>query len=228
MSPHTLNFGLLLLPKFQWLDAVGPVDYINNHSKAIIKTIGVSQEVVDKAPIIKWHYISNDLKPIQASSGPPQPPSNTYHDCPELDYLIIPGPSPTDPLPEGCGEFLKKCIDDPKLKAVLLICTASLAVSQTGLLDGYHVCSNKFELRRLALAGQLYNKVHWIGDRRWHIDGKIWSSAGITAGLDLAAEFARQHFAKELVELGRDIAEYKSNPSHPDPFKDILDGIRLD
>jgi len=228
MSPHTLHFGLLLLPEFQWLDAVGPVDYINNHSYAMVKRLGASQEVVDKAPVIEWHYISHNLEPVQASSGPPQPPTKTYKDCPELDYLIIPGPSPTDPLPEGCSEFLQKRFADPKLKALLLVCTGSLAISQTGILDGYHVCSNKFVLRRLALAGLLYKKVHWIGDRRWHVDGKVWSSAGITSGLDLAAEFARKHFDKEIVKLGKDVAEYESNPSHPDPFAFLLDGVKLD
>ncbi|KAF8882911.1 class I glutamine amidotransferase-like protein [Gymnopilus junonius] len=192
MAPPTLHFGLLLLPGYQWLDAAGPVDYIDNHSYPMIKRLGVPQEVFDKAPVIEWHYISNNLELVYATSGPPQQPTKTYNDCPELDYLLIPGPSPTDPLPEGCTEFLQKRFADPKLKALLLVCTGSLAVSQTGILDGYHV------------------------------------SAGITSGLDLAAEFARKHFDKEIVELGRNVAEYESNTSHPDPFAFILDGIKLD
>ncbi|KAF8883345.1 ThiJ/PfpI [Gymnopilus junonius] len=228
MSPPTLRFGLLLFPGYQWLDAAGTADYINNHSRAMVKLMGVPQEVIDKAPVIEWHYISNNFKPIQASSGPPQIPTNTYKDCPELDYLLIPGPNPADPLPEGCAEFLRERFADPKLKELLLVCTASLAIAPTGILDGYHVCSNKTVLRSMALAGRLYKKVHWIGDRRWHIDGKVWSSAGTTAGIDLAAEFARQHFDKEIVELGKNVAEYRSNPSHPDPFAFILDGIKLD
>ncbi|KAF8883348.1 hypothetical protein CPB84DRAFT_1750691 [Gymnopilus junonius] len=72
----------------------------------------------------------------------------------------------------------------------------------------------------VAKAGALgsLNKVKWLGDRRWHIDRKVWSSAGVTAGIDLAAEFARQHFDKEIVKLAEDVTEYKPNPAHPDPL----------
>ena len=94
MSPQTLHFGLLLFPGYQWLDAAGPVDYLNNHSYAMMKAINVPEAILDISPIIEWHYISSDLTPIKASSGPLQTPSCTYADCPELDYLIVPGPDP--------------------------------------------------------------------------------------------------------------------------------------
>jgi transcriptional regulator GlxA family with amidase domain len=113
------------------------------------------------------------------------------------------------------------------MKAFLMVCTASLAVAQTGILDGHAVCSNKWVLRGLAGAGLLNRKVKWIGDRRWHVDGKIWSSAGITAGLDLAAEFARQHFDPEIVQIAKDLSEYESNAAQPDPFARLLEGVDL-
>ncbi|PPQ72769.1 hypothetical protein CVT26_003153 [Gymnopilus dilepis] len=227
MSQETIHFGVLFFPLFQWLDAVGPIDYINNHSKGMLTLLGLPKEMIDKAPVIEWHYISHNLEPVDASSGPRQQPSNTYDDCPDLDYLLVPGPSPTDPLPEGCAEFLQKRFADPKLKALLLVCTGSLAIAQSGILDGHHVCSNKWVMSRLAPAGLLNKNVHWIGDRRWHIDGKVWSAAGLTSGIDLAAEFSRQHFAEEIVKLGREMGEYDAKPAHPDTFAFICEGVKL-
>ncbi|KDR70951.1 hypothetical protein GALMADRAFT_254564 [Galerina marginata CBS 339.88] len=227
MAPLTLHIGLLLFHEFQWLDAAGPVDYLHNHSHSMISRIGVAQSVVDKAPIIHWYYISSDLTPVQASSGPPQLPTHTYDDCPDLDYIIVPGPDPTVPLPKGCATFLQKRFAETKLKAILTVCTGSMAIAQAGILDGYHVCSNKWMLRIMAGAGGLNKKVTWIGDKRWHIDRKVWSAAGVTAGIDLAAEFARQHFAPEIVEVAKDISEYESNPAQPDPFARLLEGVDL-
>lgn len=197
----------------------------------MMKAINAPKAILDISPIIEWYYISSDLTPIKATSGPLQTPSCTYADCPELDYLFVPGPDPSAPLPPGCAEFLRERV--PKLKALLTVCTGSMAIAQAGVLDGLHVCSNKFALKMFAEAGMLNKKVKWVGDRRWIVDSrdgeacKVWSAAGITAGIDLSAEFARVHFDPKVVELAKLVAEYEPNPAQPDPFAKILEGINL-
>jgi len=226
MSPPTLKIGLLLLPGYQWLDAAGSVDYLNNHSQAILKKVKfIPKAVLDKAPIMVWHYISSDLTPVDATTGPLQTPSCTYADCPPLNYLFVPGRNPAIPLPEGCAEFLRERIQT--LDALLTVCTGSMVIAQTGILDGLHVCSNKVALKMAVDACTLNKKVKWVGDRRWIVCGKVWSSAGITAGIDLSAEFARVHFDSEVVEYANLVSEYEPNPAQPDPFSKILEGIDL-
>ncbi len=104
-------------------------------------------------------------------------------------------------------------------------------LAQTGILDGHKLCSNKWALRELAKQGLLkeepFKNVTWIGDRRWIVDGKIWSSAGITAGIDLIAEFARVHMDQEIVELAKEVNEEKPKPDVPDDFAYILRGVDL-
>ncbi|KAF8160019.1 ThiJ/PfpI [Crassisporium funariophilum] len=227
MPSQILNFGLLLLPEHQWLDAAGTVDYLNNHSHAMMKMMRLPQALLDKAPIMNWHYISFDLSPIQTTSGPKQLPSCTYADCPPLDYLVVPGPDPFAPLPEGCSAFLQKRFADPNLKGLLTVCSGSIAIASTGILDGLNVCSNKVALKTCAEAGVLSKKVKWVGDRRWIVDGKVWSAAGVTSGIDLAAEFARVHFDSEIVEITKDVSECSPKPAQPDSFAKILDGVEL-
>ena len=225
MSP-TLHIGLLLLPGYQWLDAAGSVDYFNNHSRPMIARLGVPDDVLDKAPIMVWHYISSDLTtPIETTSGPRELPSCTYADCPPLDYLFVPGPDPGAELPKGCAEFL--CERVPKLEALLTVCTGSMAIAQAGVLDGFCVCSNKMALKSFAKQGKLNKKVTWVGDRRWIKDRNVWSSAGITSGIDLSAEFARRQFDPEVVKLAKLVSEHEPLPDKPDPFAKILDGIDL-
>jgi len=225
---ETLNMGLLLLPEFQWLDAAGPVDLLTNHSfEFISRGGGVPQEIVDKAPNMNWYYISSDLKPVQAYSGPPMLPTTTFQTCPSLNYLVIPGTDPTMQLSEECLKFLQTRYTDPELRAFLMVCSGSIAVAQAGILDGLNVCSNKFVLRTLATAGFLNKNVKWVGNRRWIVDGKIWSAAGVTAGIDLAAEFVRVHFDKDLVKLVLELSEYSPLPDQPDSFAYLLDGVDL-
>ena len=227
MSATPIHFGVLLLPFYQLLDAVGPFDYINNHSQAYLKLCNVPDEITSKGADIVWHFISSDLNPIQPTSGPPQHPTNTYADCPDLNYLIVPGPDPATPLPEGCAAFLQNLMAKDTFKALLTVCTGSIVIAQCGILDGLSVCSNKVVMKTVIGTGLLNKNVKWIGDKRWNIDGKVWSAAGVTAGIDLAAEFARVHFDPVVVALIKDGSEYEPNPAQPDPFARILEGVTL-
>ncbi|PPQ91194.1 hypothetical protein CVT25_001211 [Psilocybe cyanescens] len=228
MSPQELSVGLILLPEHQWLDAAGCTDYLFNHSYAILSQLYASNpSLVAKAPRMKFHYISSDLSPINASSGAPQTPSCTFDGCPFVDIIIVPGADPLAEPPKGFIEFIQTRYADPKFKALLMVCTGSMVVARAGILDGHQVCSNKFVLKMFATSGALDKKVKWVGDRRWIVDGKLWSAAGVTSGIDLAAEFARVHFDPEIVQAAKDISEYKPNPAQPDHFAYLTEGVEL-
>lgn len=229
-----IEFGVFLPPTYQWLDATGAVDYINAHSRGYLEWIGsfapVPEEIIKEAPVINWHWIAaaGDLKPINASSGPPTTPTHTFETAPQLDYIIVPGPDPEMPMSAEAIAWLKGQF--PELKALLTICSSSLYLTQTGLLDGVQAATNKFNLRTLVEAGKFhkFNKVKWVPDARFVVDGKVWSSAGVTSGLDLAAEFTKAHFDARIVELVRNAFEYKANSARPDPFAFLLEGVPLE
>ncbi|KAF6744057.1 hypothetical protein DFP72DRAFT_826380 [Ephemerocybe angulata] len=109
----------------------------------------------------------------------------------------------------------------PELKALLTVRVGSLHLVQTGLLDGKRAATNKYALK-------LTLNVSWVKDARFVVDGKIWTAAGVTAGLDLAAEFARVTFDPEVNKLASELFEYQAKPARPDPFKYLLDGVKLD
>ncbi|KAF9529589.1 class I glutamine amidotransferase-like protein [Crepidotus variabilis] len=226
----SLSFGVLLLPGFQILDAVGPVDFINSHSQQFLKFVSLApSSLVAKAPSIEWHYISHSLEPVQTTSFPVQHPTTTFKECPKLDYLIVPGADSTTPLPEGCAEWLKH-IFEKDLGGLLLICVGSLSVARSSnILDGLHVATNKMGLKMMVPTPHYDNlkKVKWVGDKRWVVDGKVWSTGGVTSGIDLAAEFVRRTFDPEVVTLAKNLMEYTGRPDAPDEFAFILDGVPL-
>ncbi|EKM75954.1 hypothetical protein AGABI1DRAFT_116048 [Agaricus bisporus var. burnettii JB137-S8] len=227
LSGQTIHIGLVLLPNYQLLDAAAPVDYINNHSKAILTYFGAPADLIARGAEMHWYHIGETLaEPVQATSGPAQIPTHTFKNPPpHLDYIIVPGASTKVPLSPDCVHFLKTYF--PKIRALLTVCTGSICIAPTGLLDGHCVCSNKSVLRRLALAHELRKEVSWVGDRRWIVDGKLWTGAGITAGLDLAAEFCRRHFDHDIVEFVKSVSEETPRPDVPDVWAKLTEGLGL-
>ncbi|KAF9527702.1 class I glutamine amidotransferase-like protein [Crepidotus variabilis] len=229
---RTLSMGLLMLPGFQNIDAVGSVDWINSHSQDFLKALNLPSllpaQLIAKAPIMKWHYISHSLEPVQASSGPLQTPTTTYAKCPKLDYLIVPGPDPFTNLPNGCGAFLTERFKE--LKGLFLVCTASIAIARSiDILDGYKITSNKAILKDIVNTPryQELRKVKWVADKRWVVDGKVWSAAGVVACLDLAAELVRREVNAEVVETIKNMAQVTARSDTPDEFAYLLKGVQF-
>ncbi|KAJ3520661.1 hypothetical protein NMY22_g12653 [Coprinellus aureogranulatus] len=99
----------------------------------------------------------------------------------------------------------------------------------TGLLDGRQAATNKVTLAAISQTPQYeqFNKVNWVPDARFVVDGKIWTAAGVTSGLDLAAAFVKAHFDKDVVKFAEEVFEYKPNPDRPDAFAYLLEGVEL-
>ena len=103
-----------------------------------------------------------------------------------LEIFIIPG-----------GEGTRREVDNKLLidaikkvsalsKFVLTICTGSALLARTGLLDNKKATSNK-----RAFAWVISNGVNVIWDKkaRWTIDEKYYTSAGVSAGIDMSLGF---------------------------------------
>lgn len=224
MAIDSISFGVLLLDRYQVLDAIGPIDLIHNITKSFVGTLA-SPNIVAKAPEIKFHYISHDMNPIQPSGGPPQIPTCTYKTCPRLDYLLIPGQAPETPLIPGLAEFLTAKYDE--VESILSVCTGSIALARAGLLNGKTAMTNKFALAMMVKLGIAPKGVNWEMKGRWSVDGKIWSSAGITAGMDMTAEWMTTRFDKALIQWSWDVAEFEPRPKNYSKFDSILEGVSL-
>ncbi|KAJ2926526.1 hypothetical protein H1R20_g10580, partial [Candolleomyces eurysporus] len=137
VSPQSITFAVLLIPGYQWLDIVGPIAYINTHSRAVMQMPVVPESIRAKAPVINWHYISSEA-------------------VPPIDYLLVPGANSSRLLSNELSSFIHDRF--PTLKGVLTVCTGSVVFAQTGLLDGVHVASNKVALKYMVETGRLNKK----------------------------------------------------------------------
>ncbi|EPG40914.1 DJ-1/PfpI family protein [Acinetobacter colistiniresistens] len=99
---------------------------------------------------------------------------------------------------------------------VLTICTGSSLVAATGLLNGLKATSNKMAFE---FVQKLNDQVLWQAQARWVIDGKFYTSSGVSAGMDMTLAFIHNTQGEKVAQLCAEEAEYiwNSNPKI-DPF----------
>jgi transcriptional regulator GlxA family with amidase domain len=82
---------------------------------------------------------------------------------------------------------------------VLTVCTGSALLARTGLLDNRIATSNKRSFDWVTTNGE---NVHWIKKARWTVDGKYYTSSGVSAGMDMTLGFLKdmhgEAFAKTV------------------------------
>ena len=98
---------------------------------------------------------------------------------------------------------------------VLTVCTGSALLAKSGLLNGKKATSNK---RAFSWVAAQNNSVNWDKKARWAIDGKYYTSSGVSAGMDMALGFlADRHgidFARKVAkEIEYNWVEDKDNDS---------------
>jgi transcriptional regulator GlxA family with amidase domain len=136
----------------------------------------------------------------------------------ELDtreyILLIPGGVGTRLLVKD-GVFidnLHRLADNAEF--ILTVCTGSILLSKTGMLDGKQATSNK---RVFAWTSVESPAVNWVKKARWVRAGNIYTSSGVSAGIDMALGFVADQYGRDTaLHVARTI-EYEW---HEDPIRD--------
>jgi transcriptional regulator GlxA family with amidase domain len=98
----------------------------------------------------------------------------------------------------------------------LTVCTGSPVLAMTGLLDGRKATSNK---QVFSWASSVNAQVHWQHKARWVVDGKFYTSSGVTAGMDMTLGFVRDTLGREIAKTAATHIEYQWNEDKDfDPF----------
>ncbi|KAK2595260.1 hypothetical protein QQS21_007047 [Conoideocrella luteorostrata] len=208
-----VNYGVLLFPGFQALDAFGPLDALN---------------FLSRRTHIKFSVIAPTLDPV-STTDPAAPhtigqhvvPTHSLNRLPEdLEVLLVPGGLGTRQIQQT--ECLVECLRAtyPRLKYLLTVCTGSSLAARAGILDGKKATSNVAEFKWVMSCGE---KVDWVPSARWVTDGNIWTSSGVSAGMDMMYAFIADIYGSAVAA---DIAlqsEYVRNlDSTNDPFAPLM------
>jgi transcriptional regulator GlxA family with amidase domain len=199
--------GILIFPGFQLLDAAGPISVFE-----------IAGRHVPSPPEI--YVLAMDPGPVRSSSGVEMLARELPSDG-VLTTLIVAG-----------GEGVETAAEDPTLLSfiqglaergvrVASVCSGAYLLADAGLLDRRyattHWCRTQDFIAR-------YPKVKLQPDRIFTRDDNIWTSAGITAGIDLAlAMVAEDHKDPVAHETARQLVLYQRRPGGQSQFSKLLE-----
>lgn len=92
-----------------------------------------------------------------------------------------------------------------KSRFVLTVCTGTALLAKTGLLDAKQATTNKRAFSWVMTQGP---SVHWNKKARWVIDGKYYTSSGVSAGIDMSLGFLADQHGIEFAETVAKHIEY--------------------
>jgi transcriptional regulator GlxA family with amidase domain len=138
-----------------------------------------------------------------------------------VDTLITVGASTIDTLEnqEETVGFLRATA--PRARRKASICTGAFLMAQAGLLDGYRATTH------WRYAGELqrrYPALKVDADRIFIREDAVWTSAGITAGIDLALAMIEEDCGTEVSKIiARDLVVYHRRSGGQSQFSTLLD-----
>ncbi len=176
-----MKIGILLFDNMTALDAVGPYEVLARIANAQIFFVGVEKRVY------KDYY---GLKLVADYS---------VDEIEVLDILLIPGGYGIDILFDNSTliNWIKQI--DKSTKFTVSVCSGALLLAEAGLLDGKH-CTTHWRRKE-----QLKKHKVIIEEERYVHDGKMITSAGVSAGIDMAlylVSLIEGEQAAQLIQLG--------------------------
>jgi len=217
MQTRARRIGFLIFDDVQALDVVGPADAFG--SDAFASFGDDSSDAPSGAPYEIVLIGLTSLR-VRSSSGV-QLSAHVTADTPvDLDTLIVPG-----------GKGLRRNGLDRRVAAWIVerassvrriasVCTGLYGLAPTGLLDGRHVTTHWSAAADIA---RRYPKLRVQSDQIFVKSGKYYSSAGVTAGIDLAlAMIEDDHGPQAALEVAREMVVYVKRTGGQDQFSEPL------
>jgi transcriptional regulator GlxA family with amidase domain len=203
----TRDIALLIFPDFQLLDAAGPI--------AAFEAAGRGTT----PPAYRLRVIARTTGPVASSSGV-QLLAEPFAEAP-LDTLIVAGGWGTRQA-MTCAETLAYMrAAAPRARRVASVCSGAFILAAAGLLDGRRATTH---WGRAADLARLYPQVRVEADCIFIRDGAVWTSAGVTAGIDLTLALIAEDMGEAVAKrAAQQLVVYHRRPGGQSQFSALLE-----
>jgi transcriptional regulator GlxA family with amidase domain len=218
---NTSNLGgrrvaVLAYPQLVLLDLVGPFEVFSMANR-----ISRGIRPCDSAPyILEILSISSDLR-LEASSGITLFANRSWRDCHgNIDTLLIPGGVDVGEVTRDAA--LLKWVHEmaPRVRRIGSICTGAFVLAAAGVLNGRRATTHWQDCSQLA---DEYPTVRVEPDRIYIKDENVYTSAGVTAGLDLALALVEEDLGRELAfTVAQTLVMFVRRPGGLNQFSALL------
>ncbi len=154
-------------------------------------------------PAFKLYTVAESAKAVQISGGATILPNFTIANAPAPKVVVVPAQSDAT---EAVKQWLVATAKRADL--VMSVCTGAFILAQAGLLDGYTVTTHHSGFATLAMR---YPNVTVKRGVRFVDNGHIATSAGLSAGIDLALHVVARYYGMEAARATAYDMEYRSS-----------------
>ena len=206
------RIAFLLFPQFQILDATGPIAAFEIAERYRPGTYTLRVIAVDPGPVVSSSGAGMQASPLCRAAS--------------LDTLIVAGGEGTRAaaLCAKTKKFVSACA--ARARRVASVCSGTYVLAAAGLLDGRRATTHWSVTTDFS---RRFPKVRLEADRIYVRDGRIWSSAGITAGIDLALALIGEDLGDDIARLtAQQLVVYHRRPGGQSQFSPLLEMERAD
>ena len=199
--------GVLIFPSFQLLDAAGPISVFE-----------IAARYAHAVPALR--VIAAQPGPVRSSSGA-EMLARKFGPASALSTLLIAGGDGVEAASRNsCTiNFVRKVAQ--RGTRIASVCSGAFVLAEAGLLDGRRATTHWQRTRQFLRS---YPNVRLEPDSIYVRDGQVWSSAGITAGIDLALAMVAEDHGEEIAQMtARQLVLYHRRSGGQSQFSSLLE-----
>ncbi|WP_342246297.1 GlxA family transcriptional regulator [Pseudomonas sp. OTU5201] len=193
--------AMLVFPGFQLLDAAGPIAAFEAAGGYAIQVVALEPGLVQSSVRVAW----------QAEQLP---------QLSDIDTLLVAGGDGVDQAmnDERLLDFVRRAV--ARQVRVASVCSGSLLLAAAGVLDGRSATTH---WSRTGQFERQFPDVHLDADRIFVKEESVWTSAGISAGIDLAIAMIAEDHGHELARsVAQELVVYYRRPGGQSQFSALL------
>lgn len=192
------HVGIVLFNDIEVLDFCGPFEVFS------ATRLNEEERRTEPSPL-EVSLIAEALFQITTTGGMKVMPHFSFENCPPIDILVVPG-----------GWGTRKELNNPvmlewlrqraaEVETLTSVCTGSMLLGFAGLLDGLHATTH---WRSLDWMRDSFPEVIVEYDQHVVADGRVFTSAGISAGIDMALKVVARYYGEGIAKATAAHMEY--------------------
>jgi transcriptional regulator GlxA family with amidase domain len=191
--------GIVVFPDVEVLDFCGPFEVFS------VTRLDEARRREEPSPFEVW-LVAERPGPLVTTGGMKVIPDHTLDSCPPLDVLVVPGGWGTRAEIKNARLLAWIAERARQVETLTSVCTGSMLLGQAGLLDGRRATTHWRSLpwmRESFPAVTVEEKLHVVED------GHVLTSAGISAGIDMALRVVARYHGEDVARTTARTMEYR-------------------
>jgi transcriptional regulator GlxA family with amidase domain len=210
MAKAPKRVWFLVAPRTGLLNVAGPWDVFGHTNDVLGREAYTMEAVGPRSPAVPTRFgvVLGGVRPLPRAGA-------------RLPDVAIVGGAPVAPRPgeqEALVAWLRR--HHRRIPTLVSICTGAFVLGAAGVLDGRRATTHWMRLSDLQ---DRFPAAQVVDDGIYVKDGHVWTSAGVTAGIDLALALVEEHHGREVaMRVARRLVLFLRRSGHQAQFSEAL------